>query len=94
MFRDVEAPIQSKVTARARLRGWNVHRLDPRANLGVPDHIFVRMIEDRIRVIYVEFKRPAKEPEAHQERKHNKLRAQGFEVYVVDDVELGYALFD
>lgn len=93
MFRNRETDIQSLVVKRAKARGWFAHRIDPRNEVGEPDYIFTRWDGEFIEAFYVEFKKSGEEPEPHQLRRHKKLRAQGFNVYVIDNLEDGYALF-
>ena len=38
-------------------------------------------------IIFIEFKRPGEKATAAQKKEHRKLRARGFEVYVIDNVE-------
>lgn len=93
MFRNRETDIQSLVVKRAKARGWIAHRLDPSNEVGEPDYQFIRWDGEYIEAFYIEFKKPGEQPMPHQERRHKKLRAQGLAVYVIDNLEDGYALF-
>jgi hypothetical protein len=58
--------------------------------IGCPDSWFLK----GGRWIIVEFKDLGEEPNVMQRREHKRLRAAGAEVYVIDNVEDGCALFD
>ena len=80
-----EKYIETRVCEFAKKRGWLVYKWSSPNNRGVPDRIFVR---DRI-VILIEFKAPGKKPTPLQNRTHEKLRAEGMEVYVIDNINDG-----
>ena len=56
-----------------------------------------RSVPDRLvslpggRIVFVELKAPGKKPTPLQERDHAKRRALGFEVLVIDDIEVARA---
>lgn len=81
--------VKRSVCEFAQGRGWIVRQLAWIGRRGGPDTFFAR----DGRVILVEFKRPGKEPGLQQAREIRRLRKHGVEVYSVNDVELGCALF-
>lgn len=55
------------------------------------DWVGIRGAPDRLvilpgRMFFVELKAPGQKPEPHQERLHEKLRALGVKVYVIDQL--------
>ena len=103
-----ESLIEQKVCAVAKKNGWLVHPKAAAGTRGWPDRVFskvpettlgieirgdnARMMRDT-RLIFVEFKAPSKKPTRLQSHMHQKLKAQGYEVHVIDSVEDGTALF-
>lgn len=82
--------VQNPVTAFARSRGWYARRMTYLDRRGCPDSWFFK----GGRVVIIEFKRAGKSPQVHQLRRHKELRAAGFEVHVIDNVQYGCALFE
>ena len=86
---DLEADIEKPAVKYAISRGWLEIKI-MRANIrGWPDRIFLRAG----RVIWVEFKRPGKEPSKQQAKRHKEIREHGGEVYWIDNLEAAYVLF-
>ncbi|MBO6507322.1 MAG: VRR-NUC domain-containing protein [Roseibium sp.] len=88
-----ESLIEKKTCDTARKAGWLVH---PKAAPGFrswPDRPFSKVVDGAVRLIFVEFKAPGKKPTRLQKHTHDKLRAQGYEVHVIDSIEAGAALF-
>ena len=71
--------------ARFELGAWPV-QMWLRGVVGFPDTI---MLLPGGRIIFVEFKAPGKEPNAKQQRWHDRLREYGFIVLVIDDIGRG-----
>jgi hypothetical protein len=84
-----ESLLEQKVCAAAKRQGWLVHPKAASGTRGWPDRTFTK--SDRL--IFVEFKAPGKKPTRLQSHMHQKLKAQGYEVYVIDSVETGVELF-
>lgn len=89
MSRTRESHIERTACRDAVKLGWLVH---PKAAIGTkgwPDRTFSKPG----RTIFVEFKAPGKKPTKLQAHTHEKLREQGYEVYVIDSVEACAQLF-
>jgi hypothetical protein len=75
------APLESRIEARAvkqaRKLGWLVFKMG-QWSAGWPDRLFMR--SDRY--VWIEFKRPGKEPTPLQAKRHEELRQQGATVHV------------
>lgn len=83
-----ESLIEQKVCAAAKSNGWLVHPKAAAGTRGWPDRTFSK--SDRL--LFVEFKAPGKKPTPLQAHMHQKLKAQGHDVYVIDSVEAGLEL--
>jgi hypothetical protein len=84
-----ESEIEQKVCEHAERAGWLVRKVVYAGRRGAPD----RWIFKDGRLVLVEFKRPGRLLDAHQQREHERLAKAGFTVHVVDSVETGCALF-
>lgn len=87
----LERDIEKAVKRYAESKGWLTRKWTSPGHAFVPDQIFIR---GDGKVIFVEFKAQGKKPTAGQLREHDRLRAQGCLVYVIDSVEAGKALVD
>ncbi len=85
-----EAVIEHAVCGYATNNGWLVRKLRWIGRSGAPDRFFAKSG----RMIFIEFKRTDGDARLQQEREHKRLRKAGMEVYVVNDIEAGCALFD
>lgn len=85
-----ESSIEKPVCAYAKARGWLVWKLTVVGWVGLPDRIFLKPTK----VFFIEFKAPGQKARPIQLRIHGKLRAIGFDVYVVDNVEEGKKIVD
>lgn len=54
---------------------------------GAPDRLVWWPFHSERRDAFVELKRPGKKAEAYQAREHDRLRAGGFRVFVIDTLE-------
>lgn len=72
----------------ARAVGCVVHKLTER---NAPDRLFITPDH---RLFFIEFKRKGEKPRPEQAYEHEKLRARGFHVYVVDDREAGLKVIE
>lgn len=84
-----ESYIESTVTHYAVGRGWLSRKLQWIGRNGAPDRFYVR----KGKVIFVEFKATGKFPRPDQRLEHERLRGQGMEVHVIDNLQDGYDLF-
>ena len=80
-----ESLIEKAVSDYGRSKGWIVWKFRSPANKAVPDRIFLRSEV----TFFIEFKATGKKPTKLQLWTHEKLRDQGFKVYVVDDIDQG-----
>lgn len=87
----LEKKIEAVVCDYAKSKGWLVYKFTSPARAAVPDRLF---IAPGGRCIFCEFKAPGKKPTVPQSREHDRLRSQGVQVYVVDDVVVGKAVID
>ena len=74
---------EALITAASRAGGWAPKWTSP-SNPGVPDRI---VLLPGGRVIFVELKAPGKKPTPLQAKMHDRLRALGFDVRVIDSLE-------
>lgn len=77
-----EHAIETEVVRRAKKLGWTGYKASWVGQRGAPDRLFVR---DGIHV-WIEFKRPGKEPTEQQWRMIDRLRAAGMNVEWCDSV--------
>ena len=85
-----ESYIERESTDYATASGWLAYKFSSPARRGVPDRIYLK---DGV-VIFVEYKAPGKKPTKLQEAVFAKIRAKGFQVYVIDDIERAKRVFD
>lgn len=81
----LESYIERRVCDYAKRLGWLVRKLQWIGRHGAPDRLFIKAG----RIVFIEFKAPRKKPTKNQEQEIARLRAEGCEVYVVDDIEEG-----
>lgn len=85
-----EAQIERDFTKRISIAGGMQYKFTSPARRGVVDRIALFPVAEEHRDIvakyvrFVELKDTGKKPEPHQEREHERLRAMGFAVDVVD----------
>jgi len=92
-----ESKIESKVCEHAAKLGWKNRKFNSKTS--DPDRMFWRKRELKLgfvypEVLFIEFKQLREKPEPGQVRRHAELRGDGFSVYVIDNVEEGYKVFD
>lgn len=83
-----ESTIETKVTANAKTNGWLSYKWVSPSQRGVPDRMYFKNGS----LVIVEFKAPGKLPTPYQQAIHRKLKAVGFIVHIIDDIEKGKAL--
>ena len=85
-----ESTIESKVCRYARSLGWLAYKFTSPSFKGVPDRIFIR----KGVIFFIEFKSLGKKPTKLQAKTIDRIRSQGFDVYVVDNIDKGYKIFN
>lgn len=78
----LESEIEKECCKWAASEGWSSYKFVSPSKRGVPDRIFLR---DN-KTVFVEFKRPGGKLSKLQEREIEKLRAQQFKVFVIDNL--------
>lgn len=84
-----ESYIEKKVCECAKRNGWLTYKFSSPAQRGVPDRIFLKGGSLK----FVEFKAPGKRPTKLQLAIHARIRAERFEVFVINNIEEGKKLF-
>jgi hypothetical protein len=87
----LEKQIEKKVCDRAERCGWRSLKFVSPNYRSVPDRIFFKHPG---RVFFIEFKKRGEVPTPKQEAEMARLRAEGFDVFVCDDVEFGYTIIE
>lgn len=77
----LESNIQNNITKRYEKEGWFVVKLIKTTKNGIPDLMCLR---NGI-TLFIEVKRPGKEPGTLQKFRHEELRKQGFEVLILTE---------
>ena len=77
-----EYPEEKTAVNKAEMAGFFVRKVTWPGHPSAPDRVFSR--EDR-GTVYIEFKRPGKEPTAKQYREHDRMRKAGMEVHWFDN---------
>lgn len=85
----LEGYIVKKVIARFESTGWLHRKVVYQGRRGAADDWF---FGHGGRLVIIEFKRPKKEATLQQSREHDRFRERGFKVYVVNNLESGFAL--
>lgn len=79
----MESQLQRKIINDLELNGWEVHKVLKSSRAGWPD---LEAFRDKM-TIFIETKSQGKEARPLQKYQHGKLRAQGFQVFVIDNWE-------
>jgi hypothetical protein len=88
----LEKEIEKAVSAYAKKQGILNYKFVSPGHRSVPDRIF---ITSESVIFFVEFKRdPSCVATPKQLREHERLRAKGCKVYVIDNVTDGFKLID
>lgn len=80
-----ESKIEREVCKYAKETGWLCYKFSSPGNRGVPDRIFIR----KGRIVFIEFKATGNKPTKLQESIISKMRMQGIEVSIIDNIENG-----
>lgn len=86
----LEKAIEKAVCDYAKQQGCLVYKFTSPAQRHVPDRLLIA----NGRVFFIEFKRLKEKPTLAQALEHEKMRAKGAVVYVVDSVESGKRVID
>jgi hypothetical protein len=84
-----EARIEGRVVRYAKERGATSVKLSTQGamgNAGWPDRMF---LGPDARVLFIEFKAPGRKPTLKQAARISSLKSLGFEVEVVDNIQVG-----
>ena len=84
----LESKIQKTVVDHAKRWGMFTHKMEK--DRGAPDYMFLYCST----VFFIEFKAPNQRPRKYQEYMHDRIRKQGFEVYVIDNIAKGLQLIE
>lgn len=96
----LERDIEEKVCSHAKRRNIAAYKFTSPSHRSVPDRLLLAPIPEWMRPViaqyvrFVELKRTGAKATPPQQREHVRLRALGFTVHVVDDVEEGKAIVD
>ena len=85
-----ESVVENHLVTRVRWHGGEVRKVQWIGRRGAPDR-FVMLPGKH--PLFVELKRPGLKPEPHQDREHERMRALGCKVVVIDSIEGVDALF-
>lgn len=80
----MESKLQRKIIQDLELSGWEVNKVMKSNKAGWPD---VEAFRNKI-TIFIETKSEGKKAKPIQKYQHRKLRAQGFQVFVIDTWEM------
>jgi hypothetical protein len=85
----LESIVEAHFVKHAKLAGGVVRKLRYIGRIGAPDRLLVLGGH----VFFTELKRPGGKAEGHQLREHDRLRAAGADVRVLDTIEAVDAFF-
>lgn len=80
-----ESSIERHLVAQVKAAGGTAYKFTSPGRRGVPDRL---VLLPGGRAVFVECKAPGEQPRSDQVREHNRLRAMGFEVVVLDSKNL------
>lgn len=80
-----EAPIEAHLVKAVKAAGGHAYKFVSPGRKGVPDRL---VILPGGRLVFVECKAPGQKPRPDQQREHERLRALGCEVVVLDSKNL------
>lgn len=88
-----ESDIEQHLVARVKALGGEVRKVKWIGRRGAPDRLVLFTTKHgllRVKMhhqIWIELKAPGVKPEAHQLREHDRMRAFGLDVRVIDSIE-------
>lgn len=80
-----ESPVENNLVKKVKAAGGTAYKFTSPGRKAVPDRL---VLLPGGRVVFVECKAPGELPRADQVREHNRLRALGFKVVVLDSKNL------
>lgn len=83
-----EADVEENVVAWAENNGWITRKMAYAGRRGCRDRDFYGYSE----IVPVEFKRPGKGLDAHQEKERKRLADVGVKIHTIDNYDAGIAL--
>jgi hypothetical protein len=93
-----ERDIERHLVQRVKALGGEVRKVQWIGRRGAPDRLVMlpkeAYVDEQHCCIWVELKAPGKKAEAHQLREHERMRAMGQRVAVIDSIEGVDALLD
>lgn len=87
----LEKDIESRVCKYAERFGWRAMKFVSPNYRSVPDRIFFKHPG---RVFFIEFKKAGEQPTPKQWAEITRLRDEGFDVFVCDDIDFGKTIID
>lgn len=81
----LESELEHTVNRKAETAGLIQVKIDGRGRRGWPDRMYLY----KGHVCFVEFKLPGEKPTVLQEHIHGILRTNGFEVWIIDNADIG-----
>ncbi len=86
-----ERDIEKYLSRRVKALGGEVRKVQWIGRRGAPDRLVMlpkeAYVDEQHCCIWVELKAPGKKAEAHQLREHERMRAMGQRVVVIDSIE-------
>ena len=89
--RPLESTIEGNACRYGESTGWTMRKYTSPSHRSVPDRL---CLHDFATIIFIEFKRPGEEATEKQKKEHRRLRARGFAVYIIDNVEDAMRVLD
>lgn len=86
-----ESVIERRLSHEAAARGWLCWKLHADSVAGIPDRL---LLGPDGRAVFVELKRSGEKPRPIQVYQHERLRALGFTVHVIDNADAIRKVFD
>lgn len=87
----LEKQIELAVCEYAKTKRFLAYKFTSPARAAVPDRL---MVTPKGECFFIEFKRKGAKATPAQEREHARLRDQGCQVWVIDDVQKGKSIID
>jgi hypothetical protein len=87
----LEKDIEAAGCRHAEKRGWRAMKFTSPSYRSVPDRIHFKHPG---RVFFIEYKKPGEVPTEKQAKEIKRLRDEGFDVFVVDDIEQAKFIID
>lgn len=85
-----ESTIEKALKDRAKALGGECRKVAWVGRSGAPDRLVMlpfKLFHETVLATWVELKAPGKKPEPHQLREHERMRAMGQRVVVIDSLE-------